>query len=136
MERSKLNPSTITQLTFDADSESTKVKLVDTELNIELNYQDGDSVTSHPAKLIVSASGCTEVDNNKVIIPALDCSSLREVHVSIAGSGTLNIEVSPTDSGNFFYNLGGAGMILSLCARRIRVTSVNIIGDVHLVGRS
>jgi hypothetical protein len=135
-ERSKLDPTHIAQLTFDPISESTKVKLQDTEIDMELSADDGDSVTSHPVKLIASVLGCDLDDNMLDIIPALDCSSLGKVRVDIDGSGNVNVLVSPTDAGDYFYSVGGSGAILDICARRIKVKSLNVVGDVHLVGKS
>jgi len=136
MVRSKADPNHISQLTFDEESNSTRVKLVDTQINMELDANDGDSVTSHPVKLTASALGCSSDDNGIDIIPPLDCSSLKEVRVSINGGGYINVMVSPNDSGDFFYLVGGHDETLQICARRIKVKSVDAIGDVHLVGRS
>lgn len=137
MSRSKLDPSQITQYVYDSTSEAFKVKLQDTDISMELSASDGDSITAHPAKLTASALGVSSpTDDASDIIPALDCSSLREVHVSINGTGTVNVMVSPNDSGSYFYSVGGAGAILPVCARRVKVVSVNANGDVHLVGRS
>lgn len=134
--RSKLDPTHIAQMTFDEDAEAMKVKLEATEINMELNHADGDSVTAHPAKLVASAIECDEADDNKEVIPALDCSSLRELHLAVEGEGTAEVLVSPVDSGDFFYKLGNAGQILKVCARRVKVVSKTVRGNVHLVGRA
>lgn len=137
MSRSKLDPSQIAQYVYDSVSEAYKVKLQDTDISMELSATDGDSVTSHPAKLTASALGVVSpADDASDIIPALDCSSLKDVHVSINGTGTVTVMVSPNDSGSYFYSVGGAGAIIPICARRVKVVSVNANGDVHLVGRS
>lgn len=136
MSRSKLDPTHISQLTFDEESEALKVKMHDTEINMELNHEDGDSVTAHPAKLVASAIECVEADDNQVVIPAQDCSSLRELHLSVEGEGLAEVHVSPVDSGDFFYKLGEAGQILKVCARRVKVVSKSVRGNVHLVGRA
>lgn len=158
MERSKLDPSHISQITYDAVAKAVKVKIQDTEISMELNHQDGDSVTAHPAKLTASALGViasvpevpadpmaeppTELvpaivgDENTDIIPALDCSSLKEVRVDVDGTGTVKIWASPTDSGDFFYEVGAGGATLTICARRVKVECIDAVGDVHLVGRS
>ena len=133
--RSKLDPVQIHQLTFDEESNAVKVKLLGTNIELELNAQDGDSVTAHPAKLTASAMGCELSDSDKDIIPALDCSSLKEIRVDINGLGSVSIAVSPVDKGDFFYSIGGAGKVYSICARRVKVISINAVGDVHLVGR-
>lgn len=135
-QRSQLDPNHIVQLAFDEKSRANRVKIEDTQFSMELNHEDGDSVTSHPAKLTASVLGVTSEDNGKIIIPALDCSSLREVHVSIEGTGDIHILVSPTDSGDFFYFVGQQDKITNICARRIKIKSIDVVGNVHLVGRS
>lgn len=135
MERSKRDPSHIAQLVFDEESLANKVKLTDTEINIELSHKK-DSVIAHPAHLVVSALGCTPFDNGETVIPALFCSSLREVRVDVDGTGSIRIMASPTDKGDFFYHVGGAGVVHKICARRIKVEAYEVKGDVHLVGRS
>jgi len=133
----KMDVTHIWRRVFDALSDALKVKVVDTALAIELDHADGDSVESHPAKLIASSLGvASPADDSTEIIPPLDCSSLRELRVDIDGSGSVSILVSPVDSGSFFYSIGGAGSTLPVCARRVKVVSVNANGDVHLVGRS
>lgn len=136
MSRSKLDATHIAQLTFDENSESVKVKLQDTEIAMELNHADGDSVTAHPAKLTVSVLGIESSDNGTDIVPAQDCSSLHQVRVDIEGSGSIEILASPNDSGSFFYSVGGAGVIHNICASRIKVKSVDVIGSIHLVGKA
>lgn len=135
-ERSKLDQTHIAQMTFDEDSRSMKVKITDTEMSMELNADDGDSVLSKPVKLVASAMECKAEDNGKDVIPALDCSNLREIHVSIEGLGSVDVLVSPQDSGDFFYTVGHSDAILKICARRIKVKAYNVAGNVHLVGRS
>jgi hypothetical protein len=135
-ERSKRDPNHISQLVYDEEANANRVKLADTEIAMELSADDGDSIESQPAKLIASAIGCAAEDNNTDVIPALDCKNLREVHVSVNGSGSVQILVSPNDSGDFFYAVGAKDVIHKICARRIKVRSVDVIGDVHLVGRS
>lgn len=137
MVRSKLDPTHIAQLTYDENSEAMKVKMTDSEMSIELDANDGDSVRTEPTKLTASAIDCTADDNGTDVIPALDCQNMREVHVSVDGSGEAQIYVSPNDSGNFFYYIGNnLGGVHQICARRIKVVSVDVIGNVHLVGRS
>lgn len=134
-QRSKFDPNQIAQMTFDEPSKSNKVKLVDTQISMELDHKS-DSVTCHPAKLMASAIGCDLEDAGTDVIPALDCSSLKEVRVDVEGSGSCVILASPVDSGDFFYEVGGPGQLHKICARRIKVLSQNVVGDVHLVGRS
>lgn len=135
-DRSKLDQTHIAQLSFDEDSRAMKVKIMDTEMNMELSAEAGDSVTSQPAKFMASAMGCEIEDNGTDVIPAMPCSNLREVHVSIEGCGSVDVFVSPLDSGDFFYAVGHSDSIIKICARRIKVKAYNVIGNVHLVGRS
>lgn len=135
--KSKADPSHITQMTFDEEAWAVRTRLVDTEINMELSADDGDSVLSHPCKLMASAMECHPDDASDVIIPPMDCSNLRELHVAIEGTGTVDVLVSPLDSGNFFYKLGEENVILKVCARRVMVKRVvPVLGNVHLVGRS
>lgn len=136
MSQDRKDPTRILRDEHDSEVRAKKVKIVGTEMSIELNHADGDSVTTHPAKLVVKAEGVEKSDNDKEIIPALDCSSLSEVRVDVNGSGQIDILVSPEDSGDFFYKVGQKSQTIAICARRIKVVSVNAIGDVHLVGRS
>lgn len=135
MGRSKLDPAQITQMEHDEVSKAKRVRMVGTEISIELDHKDGDSVTVHPAKLIASVTGVEASDNDSEIIPALDCSSISKVKVHVDGSGTVKIMISPVDSGSLFIEASAADLN-DLVARRIKVISVDVVGDVHLVGRS
>jgi hypothetical protein len=137
MSNTRLDPVHIIRSVYDEAAEAYKVKIQDTELAMELSATDGDSVTAHPVKLLASAIGvASPAADGTIIIAAVDCSSISAVHVSVNGTGTVVVEVSPADSGSYFYSIGGAGAIIPVCARRIRVTSTNAAGDVYLVGRS
>jgi hypothetical protein len=133
----KLDQAQIVRKTYDSVNESVKVSLQNTEIAIELSAVDGDSVTSVPSKLVASVTGVVSpTDDGATIIPAIDCSSLSSVRVDINGTGAVSIMVSPSDTGSYFYSVGGAGSIISICARRIKVVSTNANGDVYLVGKS
>ena len=135
MSRSKRDPKHIEQYEHDEASDSKKVKIVATEMNIELDHTDGDSVTSHPAKLSASVTGVDISDNGTEIIPPLDCSSIRKVSISVVGSGSVIVFVSPVDDGDVWKEVVQSD-IIEICSRRIKIKSIDIIGDVHLVGRS
>lgn len=135
MKRSKLDPVQITQIEHDEDSKAKRVRIVQTEMAIELDHRDGDSVTSHPAKLAVSVRGVSEEDNGTDLVPAMDCSSIRGAKLFLDGSGEVEIMVSPVDSGDYFVEVL-ASQLVNLVARRIKIVSVDFVGDVHLVGRS
>ena len=132
--KNKKDPIHITRDEHNPVSKAKRVEIVATEMNIELNHNDGDSVTSHPAKLTASALGVDSNDDGSVIIPALDCSSIRSLDVSINGTGAIEVMISPVDSGDFFYPTTNSNP--NLVARRIMIKSVDVIGDVHIVGRS
>lgn len=134
--RSKLDPTHITQLTFDENAEAVKVKIEATEMNMELNHEDGDSVTAHPHKLSASAIGCDEADDSQVIIPPQDCSSLKEIRLYVEGTGEARIMISPADSGECWIDAGRDGETHQILARRVKVVSTDVRGNVHLVGRS
>lgn len=136
MSRSKLDPTQITQMEHDEKSKAKRVKMVGTEMSIELDHRDGDSVTAHPAKLSASSLGVEASDANEEIIPPLDCSSIRKLQVHVEGSGNVLVQVSLSDSEDSWLDLGQCLQPTEVCARRVRVKSVNAQGDVHLVGRS
>ena len=135
MSRTKRDINQIQQFEHDEDSNAKRVKMVGTELSIELDHEDGDSVTSHPAKLVASVTGVTSEDDETEIIPPLDCSSMRVIHLYPVGTGFLEVYLSPVDSGDVFYKVDLEDL-KNVCARRIKVKSLGFEGDVHLVGRS
>lgn len=135
--RSKLDPTQISQLTFDEASEAMKVKLQDLEMNIELDHEDGDSVTAHPHKVQVTVTGFDS--DNDTMIDSFDCSSLNKIRVDVEGTGAFKVLASPCDEGDFFYEVTNhteVGQIVEICARRLKVVSVTFNGDLHLVGKA
>lgn len=135
--RTKRDQLLIHQFEHDEASNAKRVKITDTEMNMELNHADGDSVTSHPAKLSASAIGVDANDASTVVIPAMDCSSLRSLSVVIDGTGDLEIEISMSDTADHWKLLGNQnGSPHEITARRVRIKSVNVVGDIHLCGRS
>lgn len=132
----------------DAEANARRCKLVDAEFAIELDHNDGDSVTVHPDKLVVSSVGVTSGDVE--VIPALPCSSLKRVQlyvnvISGVKDCTLVVQVSPVDNDNVWFDvfsLTGStkcSSIIDICARRIRVVQSQANGNaelnVHLVGQ-
>lgn len=137
----KLDLVHIFRKVFDSASSALKVKLAATEMSMELDHTDGDSVTSHPAKLTASVTGVTSSDNGSIIIPELDCSSIRSFSISVNGTGSVALEVSLSDSEDSWTPVPEFQSMeilfgQSICARRLRVRSNDVIGDVHLAGRS
>lgn len=135
MTKTKRDANQISKYEHDEASNAKRVKITDTEFNMELNHADGDSVTAHPAKLSISVEGVGIADSGNIIVPPMDCSSLRKLRAVIDGTGDIEIEVSMSDTHNHWVTLGGAGEH-EICARRFRVKSVDAQGDVHLAGRS
>lgn len=135
MKRTQRDNNQIQQFEHDEKANAKRVKMVGTEMSIELDHKDGDSVTTHPAKLSASALGVDAEDNDKMVIPALDCSSIRTMKVIVVGEGNVKVMLSPTDDGDHFYE-ASVDDLNNLCARRIKVISIDLIGDVHIVGRS
>lgn len=132
--RSKRDSMQISQFEHDEPSNAKRVKMVGTEMSIELDHRDGDSVTAHPAKLSASALGVDASDVGKDIIPPLDCSSIRCMRVDLIGSGEIKVMLSPVDEGDVW--LESIQHNTEVIARRVKVVSVSAEGDVHLVGRS
>lgn len=135
--RSKLDPSQIVQAAYDTNLGAIKTSMVGTEVEIDLSHMSGDSMTAHPVRDAISAEGIVAPGaNGTVIIASQDCSSLSSIHVYVNGTGTATVEVSPSDFDNVWYTLGSSGSILPVCARRVRVKSVNVNGAAYLVGKS
>lgn len=113
MARTKMDPVHIQQCVFDEDTESNKVKLVGTEIEIELSADDGDSVISRPMSVSFSTKD----------IP-MKCDGMKSVCVYIK-EGTITVRVSPEDQGEFWIDLITAeqtSSIAGICARRIQMT--------------
>ena len=147
--RTKKDPTQIAQFEHDEASNAKRVKMIDTEISMELDHNDGDSVTAHPVNLIVSAIGVNNSDNE--VVPPQNVASIKAIkaYVKITSGtpqGTLKLEVSPTDSGDTFYSLAeinaanGMSTPLELMARRLRVMKGEDLGDceleLHIVGQS
>jgi len=150
MSTNKLDYTQVIKNVYDASTRSLKTILQNTEVSIELDHTDGDSVTAHPSKLVVAITGVTEADNDTVIVPALDVSSLRDIQVYVTrntgAAGDVQVEISPEDSGSVFFLADtisaatGVDTINPICARRlqVKVTGLGASSDVdiYIVGRS
>lgn len=134
MERTKRDQNQIVQFEHDEASNAKRVKMVGTEMSIELDHTDGDSVTAHPAKLSASSIGVEAADAGQEIIPPLDCSSIRHLRVDVEGAGNVRVEVSSADQGDHWREVSSEEK--DLCARRVRVICVDAVGNVHLVGKA
>lgn len=149
MEDPKLDPNQIWRRVYDHVSQALKVKLKNTQINMELNHKDGDSVTAHPAKHLVSAIGVT--DEDVVIIPPQDISSLSVCQIFLkvqegSEQGAIEVQISPVDSGDVWFHLAdmevksGKTGVLPFLARRMRIIKKRNLGDcefdIHFVGRA
>jgi hypothetical protein len=84
MKRSKLDPTQIMQYEFDERSRAKKVKIIDTEMGIELDADDGDSVLARAESFEVRPSMDEEFDVSKwrkFVVYTKDDSFVLEVGV-------------------------------------------------------
>lgn len=103
------------QHAFDEPSESFKTKVVDTEMQIELSAEDGDSVTA------ISRS----ITHNKKMEP-ISCAGFKEASLYSTG-GSLQLEISPSDTEDIWFVCMSAHPSKmygprQICARRMRLT--------------
>jgi len=112
MNKSKLDPNQISQYEHDEETCSKKVKMVNTELAMELNADDGDSVQTQARVFEYSpASG-----------EAIDITACKEI--KIYGTGAMEAFVSPDTSGENWISVSAfsdTSAILSVLARRMKV---------------
>lgn len=145
--KSRRDSLQIQRAEHDEVSNARRVKLVNTDFNLKLNYQD-DSVTAYNDQLVVSSIDIQSSD--KEVIPAIPCFSLKRAQLFVeVVSGLkdclLTIQVSPIDNGDVWFNIDSltgdkkCGNIIDICARRIRVIQSQVNGtstmNVHLVGQ-
>jgi hypothetical protein len=112
--RSKLDPVHIQQYVFDEETESYKVKLIPTEMSIELDAADGDNI-----RVIPNGSKLNENDQ------IMSCVGMKTV--CLYGEGIVSI--SPEDEGDEFYTL----IITSLQPKEICARRIKIVGSGKLV---
>ena len=115
----RLDPIAIAQLEHDPNKYAKKVSIIDADIAIELNADDGDSVQVQPRVFDYSPSSGEE----------MDITACREIIVS--GAGTLTIQFSIEPSGDNFITLSSYENntpILPILARRLKV-----IGNVSRV---
>lgn len=115
----KLDPQYIARCEHDEASESKRVKIVDTELSIELDADDGDSVQTQ-GRLI---------DYNLTSGEVADISICREIKVY--SSGEFTVEYSPkTEGEDSWISMGQSTnetAIIPILAKRVKVTSASPI---------
>jgi len=130
MSRTKRDISHINQFEHDQATNSKRVNIIDTEIAIELDHKDGDSVYSIPKQASSSTFG-----------EELDASELREVAVYLS-SGHVRLEVSPDgeawfDAGSITASTDGAILEKSITASKVRIVSDDEASSTaYLVGRS
>lgn len=101
-----------------------KVKIVSTDMSIELDAADGDSVISHRLHRSTAVKG-----------QELDAKGLSDLMVYVT-SGALDVYVSPVDSGDEWFTLKlgiSVNTSYTINAARVRMDGA---GEGHLVGRS
>lgn len=113
-----------------------------TEFAVELSAADGDSITSYPATSSPSAATVQTPTTapNTVLLTLTDITQYSklviysEALVGVSAAGQVTMQVSPSDSGSVWANLGGAisspsspGVSVSspseFIARRLRLIS-------------
>lgn len=95
---------------WDENKEALKViPSQDTEFSIELNHQDGDSVSSMAKTMTISIS------NSPV-----DCSDMRRCMVYKQAEVIVEVMVSPIEDGDVFFPLV-VDKVTELCAKRIKM---------------
>jgi hypothetical protein len=65
MPRSKMDPSQISQITFDEQLEATRVYMLPTEMEMELNADDGDSILTQKQMQVIQAEAGQLIDTSK-----------------------------------------------------------------------
>lgn len=118
MSRSKVDPIHIQQLVFDDETESYKMRMVGTEMSVELSHMDGDSVYSMTPSMTVSTKDVAQ-----------NCMGMKRVCAfkSDEAPSELKIEISPNAEGEEFYTLmtltaKGPSQVMEICAARIRMS--------------
>ncbi len=118
MSRTKIDPIHIQQLVFDEDTESYKMKMVGTEMSVELSHSDGDSVYAIIPSMTVSTKDVPQ-----------SCSGMKRVCAfkSDDAPTELKIEISPKSEGDEFYTIAtlinkGPSEVMEICAVRIRMS--------------
>ena len=110
-EISKADPIQIARRVFDEESDSNRVKLVETEMAIELSAEDGDSVLAVHTSLVLQ-EGIHSVAGMKTLC--------------LYGSATLS--VSPHDEGEEFYSISPAETEpKTICARRLKIEGTGTV---------
>ena len=143
----KKDPVRIVRDEHDSKNNAKRCRIVNTEFDLKMNHLE-DSITAHPDKLVVSSIGVQPDDRE--VIPALPCSSLKKVQlfievVSGLKDSVFTLQVSPLDKGDVWFDVNSLtntqkySNIVDICARRIRVIQSQASGNselnVHLVGQ-
>lgn len=113
MERtySKLDTIQIQRKVFDEEDESNRVKIINTEMEINVSAEDGDSVYSVPLSLSLS-EGIHPVPGMKTICKYGECV----------------ISVSPSDDGEDFHVLTVVELEpKAICARRLKIDGAGLV---------
>lgn len=102
---SKLDPNQIVKKEHDEETGSKKVKIVSTEMSIELNADDGDSVQTQARCISIELSENEEYDISAYSKATLYCKKESE------SMTTVTLDISPQEDGDFYMD---SGMSLAL----------------------
>lgn len=106
---SKLSPHQIAQQAFDEPSSSLKVSLQNTEVAIELDAADGDSVITIPTSFQEEVVVNTAQSIDTIAIPAQDVTGCRVISLFASNTGsscTLAVDISPSATDDFWVEAG------------------------------
>lgn len=139
--RTKRDPGQIEQYEHDELANSKRVKLVDTEMSMELSADDGDSV-----QIQGRLDELSPVDSSPI-----DISMAKEIKVyvkslSAGQKPSLSVKISPKDSGNDFIEIAtitpselSSGMVMSasltVLAKRVKIDGIDLTLEVTILAR-
>lgn len=127
------NPTTgelVLRNVWDEETRSLKITMADSEFAVALRKEDGDSVMSHPASLVLSD------------LSTIRCDGMKTAALYVEpGTGAAKVQVSPIDSGDVWMDtditvtagVSVAVKIGTICARRIRIVITAGSPVCHLV---
>jgi len=106
---SKLSMHQIAQAAFDEASSSIKTSLQNVEISIELDHADGDSVTAYPVSTQSEITLAAAQNQDAIAIAPESIAGCRVISLFASNAGsstTLAIEVSPSDAGDLWVEIG------------------------------
>lgn len=153
----KLNAGIIANYKYDESANADRVTVVNTDISIELDEADGDSVA---VRSLISENSLTAVDNTyaSAIIAAVDAPGYSTLDLfvktatTIVGPQVLTVQISPTTAGDVWIDTAltvtpstTAGVVVkgtaltNVVAQRIRLNTAAAITsgtyDVYLLAK-